>query len=137
MSARIGTSTDKIEIECAEILGADSPAHGDLLLLVSVQSGEFSGRVDTWVDQASWSDFLRQLQELEQRRQGSATLESISPGELCLTVKSTDRTGHMAIHGLIGVRGATRELRLEFSPIPFEPSELAELLREISKFGRA
>jgi hypothetical protein len=32
---------------------------------------------------------------LEERRQGEARLESMSPGELLIVVRSTDRAGHM------------------------------------------
>jgi len=132
MSVRIGTSTEMVEIDCTEFEGAESPARGDLLLVVSVQCAGFTGKIDTWVDHASWSDFLRQLGDLERHRQGRATVESISPGELRLSLRVTDLAGHMAIDGFVGVRESSQEIRLEFSPIQFDPTALPEILRQVS-----
>src|SRR5262245_52584130 len=117
---RIGTSTDKVEIECADVEGSDSPRVGDICLVVSVHFGDFSGRVRAWVEQRSWAGFLDQLRELEQRREGAAILEGISPGTLSLNVRVTDRAGHMAVQGLIGERTTGREILMEFSPISFD-----------------
>jgi hypothetical protein len=52
-----------------------------------------------WVELRALVAFSEQLRVLEERRQGSASLESMSPGELQLQIRSTDRAGHMAAIG--------------------------------------
>jgi hypothetical protein len=115
---------DYISIERAE------PSDDDVLVVVEVRCRGFVGRIDTWILRDVWIDFCRQLSTLEERRQGEATIESISPKELRVTFRSTDRAGHMAVDGHVGYRGARGEALLSFSPMPFEPSMLPSLVRE-------
>jgi hypothetical protein len=85
----------------------------------------------------AWSAFLRELTALDHQRQGAASLESISPGELRLRLFTTDRAGHLAAEGIVGVRGARQELRLEFTNISFDPGQLPALLAELSSAAPA
>ena len=59
-----------------------------------------------------------------------AVVESISPQEFRLTVRSTDSAGHMAIDGFLGYRGVHGETLLTFSPMSFDPSTLPSLVAE-------
>ena len=106
------------------------PSVEDLLVVVDVRTRGFTGHIDTWILRAAWLDFCERLELLEAHRQGDAIVESISPGELRLTFRSTDRAGHMAVEGSIGHRGTLGEVLLTFSPVPFDPSALPGLLRD-------
>lgn len=90
---RVSSDTgDYVEIERAE----PHDASGDLRLLVRVQRHQFSGEIDAWVEQRAWFGFAQDLTILEEKRQGEAHLEGLSPGELSLTLRSLDRVGHVA-----------------------------------------
>jgi hypothetical protein len=117
-------SGDYLSINRAE------PSGDDILVVVDVRTRGFTGRIDTWVLRPAWLQFCEQLTLLESRRQGEAIVESISPQELRVSVRSTDRAGHMAVDGFIGYRGTLGEVLLSFSPIAFDPSILPSLLRE-------
>jgi len=122
-------SADYLTIDRAE------PSDGDLLVIVEVRCRGFAGRIDTWIARPAWLEFCDQLTRLEQRRQGQASVESMSPNELRLTVQSTDRAGHMAVEGCLGYRGVHGEVRLSFSPMPFDSSTLLALVREARAIG--
>jgi hypothetical protein len=95
-----------------ELARADSgdDAH-DLLLLVEVRNHGFSATMDTWVETRAWLGFTQDLGILEERRQGQARLESLSPGELSLTVRSIDHAGHMGVEGAVATRGSSTTRR--------------------------
>jgi hypothetical protein len=78
---------DLLEIERAHS-GADAY---DLLLLLRVSFRGFAAETDTWVSRAAWLGFTQDLVLLEERRQGEARLESISPGELSIVIRSIDQ----------------------------------------------
>jgi hypothetical protein len=117
-------SGDYLAIDRAE------PSDESILVVVDVRCRGFTGRIDTWIMRREWLDFCDQLRVLEERRQGTASVESVSPKELRVTARSTDRAGHMAIEGFVGYRGAHGEALLSFSPISFDPSTLPGLLEE-------
>jgi hypothetical protein len=110
---------------------AEAPSP-DLSVLVSVavRWRDFAGRVQVWILREEWANFCQQLTRLEQERRGSATVESISPRELRLTIRSTDLAGHMAVDGEVGYRGVFGETLLSFAPIDFDPTLLPQLARE-------
>lgn len=106
---------------------------GDFLVLVEVRRHGFSGRIDTWILRDTLGAFVRDVARLEETRRGSATLESISPGELRLEIRATDSAGHMAIGGTIGYRSFDGETALAFAPFDFDPSMLPELVRQAER----
>jgi hypothetical protein len=106
------------------------PSEEDIRIAVEVRSRGFTGRIDTWIMRQACIDFCERLSVLEHRRHGEATVESISPKELRLSVRSVDRAGHMAIEGSIGYRGTKGETLLSFSAMSFDPSALPALLRD-------
>ncbi len=107
-------------------------ADPDPYLVVRLQLPGFSACTETYVLESGWSSFLRELQSLEATRQGEATVESISPGELQLRIRSLDRAGHMGIEGLIGMRGPRNEFRFTFDALEFDPTRLPSLVTELS-----
>jgi hypothetical protein len=121
----------RIASESGDYISIDriDPSEADIRIAVEVRSRGFTGRIDTWILRQAWIDFCDQLSVLEELRQGEATVESVSPKELGLTVRAIDRAGHMAIEGSMGYRGIKGETLLAFSPMPFDPSTLPALLR--------
>ena len=117
-------------------LGAPgTPAEGDLLLDVSVSSSGYSAADQVWVLAEEWRRFTQELSELEESRQGRATLEGMSPRELMLIFHSTDALGHMAVAGSLGgdkPNGFVHKLAFGFA---FDPSRLPTVVREISALG--
>jgi hypothetical protein len=89
-----------------------------------------------WVALPALATFAEQLRVLEERRQGSAVLESMSPNELRLEIRITDRAGHVAAVGQVGRwlgagSGEPYWSAVAFR-VPFYPTELAALVREFS-----
>jgi hypothetical protein len=103
MSMLLGDCDNFVEIHRIERTTATLHGAGDVRLAVRVAFGTFRGEYDeVWVAAIAWRQFLSDLHTLEARRQGSADLESLSPGELRLELRSTDRAGHMAASGQLG-----------------------------------
>lgn len=101
----------------------------ELVIVARVRTCGFAAVVESMILRPEWDSFCAGLKQLEKNRQGSATLEAISPGELELEVRSTNRAGQMAIGGLIGTDLSGSRVRMTFSPIPFDPSSLPQLVR--------
>jgi hypothetical protein len=101
---------------------------------VSASGTVFTAETWCWVELRVLAAFAEQLQTLEERRQGSAFLESMSPGELRLEVRSTDRAGHLAAVGQVGHWFHLGSDEPYWSAVAFCvrfcPSELPVLVRE-------
>jgi hypothetical protein len=69
---------------------------------VSALSAVLTAEAMCWVALPALIRFAEQLRVLEERRQGSATLESMSPNELRLEIRITDKAGHVAVAGQVG-----------------------------------
>ena len=96
----------------------------------------FTAETSCWIDSRAMAEFADQLRVLEKRRKGVAALKSMSPGELLLEIRSTDRSGHMAAFGQVGhwfcsQPGNPYWSAVVFS-IPFCPSELEALVGEFA-----
>lgn len=135
---------DYLEITVAE---RSTVAHdaGDTLFSVRVRVGGLSTALTAeslcWVGLGALAAFAGQMQTLEQRRQGSAVLESMSPGEFRLEVRATDRAGHMAAFGQVGRwlgvgRGEPYWSAVAFR-VAFCPTELPALVREFAALSTA
>lgn len=108
-----------------EIATTDSSTDAfDVLVIVRARFHGFTAEVDVWVDRATWLGFTQELLILEEHRQGTARLESISPGELSVVIRSTDRAGHMGVEGTIGTSGYDYTASLQFGVLAFDPSQL-------------
>ncbi|MDX2220568.1 MAG: hypothetical protein SF172_16235 [Burkholderiales bacterium] len=81
---------------------SDPQGNGDVYVLISVSSSGYSGKNDLWVDGEALRSFVVQLADLNQSLKGKATLQSMSPGELELTIQSVSSRGHLAVSGSTG-----------------------------------
>jgi hypothetical protein len=127
---------DFVEVLLVERTPRALPGAGDLRLHVRVACRTFCGENDgVWVEATAFQDFLSELQVLEERRQGSATLASISPGELRLQIQATDRAGHIGVTGQLGRWCYTGGSGMSWCQVTFDfplscPSLLPQILAE-------
>jgi hypothetical protein len=119
-----GESGDFLEIETAD---SGQDAH-DVQLVARVRYRGFTAEIDSWVQRAAWMGFTQDLVVLEVRRQGEARLESMSPGELSIVIRSVGRAGHMGVEGTLGARGYDYTASLQFGVMGFDPSQLPALV---------
>lgn len=91
-----------------------------------------------WFDRMAIERFVRELRGLDQTREGSATLETLSPGECELTIHNADRCGHIQLVATI-VRSIYEfekyeylrcRLSFEVNPTTF-PQIIADLAEEL------
>lgn len=118
---------------------------GDTRFVVRVRVGglsaAFTAEALCWVDLSALAAFAEQLRVLEEQRQGSATLESMSPGEFQVEVRNIARAGHMAAVGQVGRWLGVGSGEPYWSAVTFRvlfcPSELPVLVREFSALAVA
>lgn len=106
---RFGNLDNFVEISAAVEQDPSLQSDGDARLSIVVQSHGFSGRNHCWTARAALRDFAEQLAQLDRSLKGAAKLESISPGELDLHVRTVSPLGHMVVVG-----SAARRLRDDY-----------------------
>src|SRR5262249_48807668 len=130
-----------VEINRTYLSVEDSPGVRDIQVAVRVCSNGFNGASESiWLSGGTYAAFVQQLIDLEARRQGSAELESETPGEFRLVIHSTDRLGHMVVEGQL----ARRSYESSTGPLlhavewgfEFCPSRLPEIVQEIRALGQ-
>jgi hypothetical protein len=124
---------DFVELEARAKVCGD----GDLPLVVRVLRDGFTGEAKTWVERHAWFAFAQELTVLEETLTGEAHVQSMSPGELDLTVRAVGRRGHLGIEGVVGKREFDRKITLRFSLFTFEPSQVAAFVQEARKISEA
>ena len=93
---RIGSDEEFIEITELERAPQHLPNAGDVRVCVHVKFKEFAGRYDSvWLEAPVLKDFIAALDSLEAQRNGSVVLESSSPNEFRLNIRSRDTQGHL------------------------------------------
>ena len=122
----------QVEVAVTEVAAPVPPhsAGGDVRLSLRLTCEGFAGTGSSWIGYDAWQRFLQQLTRLEDRREGEAVVESMSPGELRLCIRVTDRAGHVAADGQVCTR-SVRDLRWQFGAIQFDPTLLSPLLGEL------
>ena len=127
------STADFVEIDLVRQETDDVPSRGDGYVTIVASSAGFAGHNDLWVLAASLHSFGRDLIALERDRRGDAVLESISPDELKLRIRSVDRRGHMAIEGSTGYhvhRAGSQIWHAVHFGFEFDPSQLVVAVKE-------
>jgi hypothetical protein len=92
----------------------------------------FVSRTHAWVFWNQFKTFLEELESLERSRKGSATLKSMSPGELELVIEVVDTSGHVVVRGQVGWHLQTFHENSLWTSLPFsiefDPTELPGVL---------
>ncbi len=95
---KIGVEENYIEIIELERAPKGAPIEGDVRVLIQVALDEFRGKCDSvWLEEPALREFISGLERVENERSGSVTLESCSPEEFVLTLRSRDALGHFAV----------------------------------------
>ena len=131
-----GNDGEFLSIARGDVGATGTPGEGDLLLEISVNSSGYSAADQVWVHSGQWRRFIQELNELEESRQGRATLEGLSPRELMLVFQSTDPLGHMAVAGTLGwhkPNGFAHKIAFGFA---FDPTRLPVVVRELKALSR-
>jgi hypothetical protein len=133
---RLTDGVARVEIAVTEV-AAPIPSHsagGEVRLQVGLTCDGFTGTGSTWIARDVWQRFIQALEHLDERREGEAVVESMSPNDLRLRIRVTDRAGHVAVDGQVRTR-SVRDLQWQFGAIPFDPSLLPSLLAELRAAG--
>ena len=129
---RFENHDDFIEIGLANQETEELPSKGDAYLTIRVSSEGFTGHNDLWVHSSVLRSFCQALFALERDRKGESVLESISPDELRMVVRSIGSRGDMLVEGLTGYEVQRENSRpwhsIRFG-FEFDPSQL---LRAVS-----
>lgn len=129
---RFTNGTDFFEMAIAVEEDRFLPSYEDGRATAAVRSDEFSGRSHCWISNSELHEFCRGLIALENVRNGSTKLTSMSPGELSIRIFSVSPLGHMAIQGTVGQHvfaaqgGFPHSISFGFE---FDPSQLAAVVR--------
>lgn len=108
------------------------PSFGDLLVTLNVSSNGFSGENEVWVQREEAESFYKAMFSLEQSLNGHATLASMSPAALELTVLSVSRRGNIAVRGVADQRIRTENAEFLHSiafGFEFDPAQLTTAIR--------
>src|SRR5262245_49693818 len=129
----IGDGDHRVEITVHEVIASPALGTGDVRAGVDVTSDRFTGsNPSLYIERAEWDRVADQLSALERTRSGEAVLESESPNDLRLRVYATDRAGHLAVDGHVGmyryVADTSREITLAFA-FELDPSLLPRIVR--------
>lgn len=127
-----------LTIDVAEQSPNGQPDAGDVRFAVRLRFGNdrdqtFLAKTHAWVRWDVLKAFVEQLEVLERRREGTATITSMSPGELELSIRVIDRAGHVVARGTVGrhiygPRGEPLWTSLPFE-IRFDPTELPSVVQ--------
>ena len=97
---RLGGEGDFIELRCVEYGTPPGMADGDLRLEISASADDFNGKYDVWIAQAEWSAFIASLVQFELKRDGKASLFSMSPDDFELHFQCVGHVGGQVVaHG--------------------------------------
>ncbi len=106
---------------------------GDYIVAVEAKAYGFRGQADGHVVADDFKKFARDIVGLAGSRKGQASFSSAFPGAFDVTVRSTDRTGHLGVFGSLTAKSGTdsdEEQTLHFS-LHFEPSQIENAARAV------
>lgn len=95
---RLDAKPHFVELRVTEMNPDTLPRPGDARLEASFRVDDFSGRCTCWVDGGDLRRFATALRELYTRFRGTASLESMSPGELSLSLVPANSRGYVRIN---------------------------------------
>ncbi len=124
---RFENQPDFVEIDLARHETDDLPSRGDAYLVIRVLAAGFAGHNDLWVFADAFRSFCQALIKLERERRGEAVLDSMSPEELHLVIRSVDSLGHMSVEGSTGchvMREHSEHWHSVTFGFEFDPSQL-------------
>lgn len=122
-------------------IGTDA-GYPSLQVRVEGMAKGFSGGGETWLDGFALKEFTIALRAFERGRQGSLALESMSPGEFRLALRSLDHAGHLLVefaisrNALVGDRPEAVPIRVS-GAFELDPGTLGEVLSGFEQLAKA
>jgi hypothetical protein len=104
---RLNVAPDALTLRVTAVNSDALPRPGDLQIEASFRVDTFAGTSTCWVDAAAFQVFANSLRSLYTSFQGSALLESLSPGDFSLSLNPANARGYVSISVLIRKRTAT------------------------------
>ena len=93
---KIGQDNEFCELTETERVLEEQSSAGNVKVKVNISLQEFTGSYsEVWFNNEKILEFISQLEKLNLSRKGRAKIESISPEEFMLEIKSSDSLGHM------------------------------------------
>jgi hypothetical protein len=118
---------DFVEIDLVGQEANDLPSNSDAYVTIRVSAAGFTGHNEVWILAPMFRSFCQALVALERDRKGEAILESVSPNELRLVVRSVGSCGHMLVEGSTGhevQHEHTRSWHAVHFGFEFDPTQL-------------
>lgn len=109
---------------------------------VEAKAQGFSGAAAVWLDGFALKEFAAALRGFEKSRQGRLELQSMSPDELGLALRSMDHAGHLLVEfalsrtALVGDRPESVALRVS-GAFELDPGTLGELAGGFAQLANA
>ena len=95
---KIGNNNEHIELTEQERVPESLPTSGDVRVKVVVQLQEFRGMYENvWLDKNELHIFIKELEKLNETRNGKIKLKSLSPDEFWVEIRSIDSVGHFEV----------------------------------------
>jgi hypothetical protein len=89
---KIGTDNEYIELKKLERIPEELPGAGDVNLSVSLNFQKFKGTYSgIWLEAPEIKKFIDQLEGFDHGKKNSAKITSMSPEELILEIRSSDK----------------------------------------------
>jgi len=130
-----------LSVENVTPLGVQGAGDFALRSVVTMRVGknttsEFTASVHSWIEIEKYREFLRRLEVLEASRQGSAEIESMSPGEFRIRFYMENSRGGIAAEGEVGQHlVASKRMNKVFFDIVIDPTMLTTILEDFKRLG--
>lgn len=107
----------------------------DIEIKTNLLQGKFAS---IWFDEVSVDRFLSELKQLDETRNGEATLKSMSPDECVLIIRNIDALGHLGVILKISAsKGYDYERQVNFHDLEIgyeiDPTSLGNIQAELKK----
>jgi hypothetical protein len=101
------------------------------ICITGVETDEFMANARSWIDIVKFNRFLNELKSLETSRQGSAEIESMSPGEFRIRFYKKNSRGEIEAEGEVGrhLTGSSRMNKVHFE-IAIDPTSVKAILED-------
>lgn len=133
-------SIDQKSFVTIQVCERNSDRFPSLRCRIEAQAGDFIGRNDSlWIEQDALERFVGELQRVERTRRGKSGLESMSPGDLLLEIKTVDSAGHLVVALKLGRVGQVGSEVQRFSmegSFEIDPGSIPSAVLEVRALTR-
>lgn len=108
-----------------------------ICVCIAVRNDNFAGlNKDVWIELDAFKKFTDALKELDYKRKGFASVESMSPEEFFLSVETYDSSGHLLLKYKIFEHGYCPNVSKSLSGgFELDPSFFTQIVNDFIKLG--